>query len=422
MNESVLVIKKLGKCYISYRNNIERFMSWFGFTARHTKNYWAIKNVSFTLRRGEAIGLIGRNGAGKSTLLKLITGTIRQTDGTVVLKGSVSAILELGLGFNQDFTGIQNVYLAGGMMGLSTDEIEYFIPEIKVFSELGDFFEQPLRIYSSGMQARLAFALATCKKPDLLIVDEALSVGDIGFQRKCFRRIEGYLSSGTALLFVSHDIESVRRLCSHALFLKNGEVSYFGESNDACAQYEQDLFGAISAPVDVKPYLVADEVCSENFDEHLDSSPEVSYGDGRAEIFDRWVEDSSGKRINILYHNQPISWCFKIRFKDDLKSFVIAMRIKTVEGIGVFGSHKNYVISVRSGTEVIVKISLINHLSPGVYFLNCAILDESSDEGKFLHRRVDTYAIRVNFSGDETFEGLVNMEPKFNLSFSGRKE
>lgn len=417
MSEVVLIAERLGKRYASYRNNIVRFSSWFGFSAPYTDEYWAIKDVSFTLRQGEAIGLIGKNGAGKSTLLKLITGTIRQTTGTVELKGRVSAILELGLGFNPEFTGIQNLYLAGGMLGFSTEDISIMLPEIQEFAELGEFINQPIRVYSSGMQARLAFALATCRQPDLLIVDEALSVGDIAFQRKCFRRIEGYLATGTSLLFVSHDIESVRRLCKQAIFIKNGSVHSFGSSKDVCDDYEEYLFGSSNLEQATNPKMALESAYSPAYDEQLKSLPEVSYGDGRAEIVDRWVADSMDRRINVVSRNQSLSWCYKIQFKANFDSFTVAMRIKTTDGIGVFGSHKQFTHPIKSGDEIEVRVHLKNHLAPGVYFMNCAVLDDS-DVSNFLHRRVDTYAIRVLCSESESFEGLVDMEPNFQWSLS----
>ena len=417
MSETVLTVDRLGKCYVSYRNNIARFASWFGFPARHTHEYWAIKDVSFSLRRGEAIGLIGKNGAGKSSLLKLITGTVRQTTGTVELKGRVSAILELGLGFNPDFTGVQNIYLAGGMMGFSTEEISDFIPEIQEFAELGEFFEQPLRVYSSGMQARLAFALATCRQPDLLIVDEALSVGDMAFQRKCYRRIESYLSSGTSILFVSHDLESVRRLCNSAMFLKGGVVAALGASKDVCDYYERDLFGVVNESQVIDCEINKQVSFPEVLDKELVVPSEDSYGDGRAEIFDRWIEDEFNRRINVINRGQHISWCYKIRFLDNFHNFTVAMRIKTIDGVGVFGSHKKFEGPIQSGDEIEVNISLKNHLAPGIYYLNCAVLDDS-DICKFLHRRVDTYAIRVVSSDLQNSEGLVDMEPEFLWSFS----
>ena len=191
MSDLVLNISGLGKCYASYRNNLARFAQWFGFPARHTHEYWALRDVNFTLRRGEALAFIGQNGAGKSTLLKLITGTVRPSTGSVTIHGRISAILELGLGFNPDFTARQNVYLAGGLMGLSTAELTDLMPDIENFAEIGDFFDQPLRIYSSGMNARLAFALATAVRPDVLIVDEVPKCRRQLFSAQKFRTYSG---------------------------------------------------------------------------------------------------------------------------------------------------------------------------------------------------------------------------------------
>lgn len=415
MSDIVLCVENIGKCYPTYRNNLSRFASWFGFPARHISEYWAVRDVSFSLRRGESAGLIGRNGAGKSTLLKLITGTIRPSAGTVQIMGRVSAILELGLGFNPDLTGRQNIQLAGGMIGLGTQEISDLVPEIEAFADLGQFFDQPLRIYSSGMQARLAFALATCKQPDVLIVDEVLSVGDAAFQRKCFRRIEEFLASGTSLLFVSHDIESVRRLCSFGIFLKDGRVVKSGPAKEVCDRYERDTSSLFQNMTTEEIGVPDDAHGIDYFDEHIEKPDELAYGNGRAEIIDRWIERSGRKKVNVLVSNEPFSWCYRIRFNDFFRGVTVAMRIKTVDGIGVFGTHKKFLKVVKPGDEVNIRIALTNHLAPGKYFLNCAVLD-AHDELEFLHRRVDTYVIKVVDKEPGSFEGLVDLEPRFHWS------
>lgn len=237
MTAPVLTVDKVGKCYPTYPSNLYRFAAWFGFKSKHKREFWAIREVSFSLRPGEAVALIGQNGAGKSTLLKLITGTVRPTTGSVHVAGQIGAILELGLGFNPEFTGRQNVYLAGGLMGFSTRELDSLIPHIQEFAELGEFFDQPLRVYSSGMQARLAFSLATCRRPEILIVDEVLSVGDSYFQHKSFDRIRDFKAQGTALLFVSHNMAAVKTLCERVLLLDRGQVLKDGPPDEVVDYY-----------------------------------------------------------------------------------------------------------------------------------------------------------------------------------------
>lgn len=224
MSRVLLNVVNAGKCYASYRSNLHRFASWFGTSVQPSDQFWAVKDISLILKRGEALALIGQNGAGKSTLLKMITGTVRPTTGHVAVGGRVSAILELGLGFNPELSGRQNVYQAGGLMGHSREELAGLMPEIEDFAEIGPFFDEPLRVYSSGMQARLAFALATATRPDILIVDEVLSVGDAYFQHKSFSRIRRFKEDGVAILLVSHSMGDVRALCDRVVLLDKGRI------------------------------------------------------------------------------------------------------------------------------------------------------------------------------------------------------
>jgi lipopolysaccharide transport system ATP-binding protein len=224
MTESILEIENLGKCFRSYQRERHRFMSWIGLSHHAPAEHWALQDISFKLKPGETVGIVGQNGAGKSTLLKLITGTLRPSRGSIHARGFISAILELGMGFNPEFTGRRNAYHAGGLLGFSRQELQEILPDIQEFSEIGDYFDKPVRTYSSGMQMRLAFAVATARRPDILIVDEALSVGDGYFQHKCMQRIRSFKETGTTLLFVSHSPDAVRMLCSRGLLLENGKL------------------------------------------------------------------------------------------------------------------------------------------------------------------------------------------------------
>jgi lipopolysaccharide transport system ATP-binding protein len=203
------------------------------------RDFHALQDVSFEVRRGEAVGIVGRNGAGKSTLLQLIAGTLQPTSGTIEVRGRVAALLELGAGFNPDFTGRENVFLSGAVLGLSKAEMEARFEEVAAFADIGDFIEQPVKTYSSGMMMRLAFAVNTCVDPEILIVDEALSVGDAPFQAKCFRRLRQLTEKGVSLLFVSHDLGTVRSICSRALWLKQGRTEIWGEAKEVSREYEK---------------------------------------------------------------------------------------------------------------------------------------------------------------------------------------
>ncbi|MDX8512388.1 ABC transporter ATP-binding protein [Mesorhizobium captivum] len=234
---TVLSVSHLSKRYANYASSLKRFAGWFGAPVEPTEEFWPIKDISFSLAAGEALGLIGQNGAGKSTLLKLITGTVRPTVGAAHVGGRVSAILELGLGFNPEFTGRQNAFHAGGLMGLSQARLTELMPHIEDFAEIGEFFDQPLRTYSSGMQARLAFALATAERPEVLIVDEVLSVGDSYFQHKSFDRIRSFKAAGTSIILVTHSLADVRSLCDRVILLDKGRVLKDGLPDEVVDYY-----------------------------------------------------------------------------------------------------------------------------------------------------------------------------------------
>ena len=237
MSRLVLKVDNVSKRYVTYHSMVGRVMSWFDVPIKPASEFWAVKDVSLQVNAGEAVAIIGANGAGKSTLLKMVTGTVRPTRGGIAAVGRISALLELGLGFNPEFTGRQNVYMSCGLMGFSVGEIDRMMDGIVAFAEIGDHFEQPLRTYSSGMQARVAFAVATAVRPDLLIVDEVLSVGDSYFQHKSFDRIRQFKADGAAIIFVTHGMSSVRSLCDRVILLDKGAVLKDGLPDEVVDYY-----------------------------------------------------------------------------------------------------------------------------------------------------------------------------------------
>ena len=243
-----LIVNDLGKVYKSYARQKDRLVEWLtnDRKVRHTE-HWVVKDISFSAEPGESIALIGQNGAGKSTLLKLITGITRPSSGQVETSGKISALLELGLGFHPEFSGRRNVFMAGQLQGLTTHEIEELFPEIEAFADIGDYIDEPIKTYSSGMQMRLAFSVATAVRPDILIVDEALSVGDIFFQQKCFDRIHNYNRQGTTLLFVTHSMGIVHHLCNRAIFLDKGRLILDASPKAAIDLYQSEMLSSRDA-------------------------------------------------------------------------------------------------------------------------------------------------------------------------------
>jgi lipopolysaccharide transport system ATP-binding protein len=237
-----LAVTNLGKAYKKYPAKWARLCEWFDPRGKeYHHKHWVLQGINFNVKVGEAIGVIGVNGAGKSTLLKMITGTTKPTVGDIQIQGRVAAMLELGMGFDPDFTGRQNAYMAGQLAGIARDKMDDLIPEIEKFADIGEYFDQPVRVYSSGMQARVAFAVATSSIPDILIVDEALSVGDIAFQAKCIQRMRSLQEKGVTILFVSHSLNQVRQFCSKCLYLADGRVRAWGAADDVCDLFQNDL-------------------------------------------------------------------------------------------------------------------------------------------------------------------------------------
>ncbi len=415
---NVLSVQNLGKAFRRYSSEWKRFASWFGFPAAPSDEHWVLQNVSFDIEPGEAIGIIGQNGAGKSTLLKMITGTMQPTIGTVEVTGRISAILELGMGFNPELTGRQNAYHGLGLMGYSNAEIDQIMPSIEVFADIGIYFDQSVRTYSSGMNMRVAFAIATATRPEILIIDEALSVGDAAFQRKCFGRIEKYTNDGMALLLVSHDIESIKKICTRVLFLNKGTQEGYGEAKKLCDKYEQYLFGSKKILQDKKNNVI-EGMPESLFDPELLVENELCYGDGKAIIEDVWFETDSGHRANIFNMGEKFYLKYRVFFKDPIRQPVFSFLIKTLEGISLYGTDT---ISLGVETEVYqsgetaeVCFSLENPLATGSYFINCGVRDESSQKAAFVSRRVDAAMFKVRQQVDLNQVGLINMSARVSV-------
>jgi lipopolysaccharide transport system ATP-binding protein len=370
-----------------------------------------LRDVSFSVEPGEAVGIIGINGAGKSTLLKMIAGTTQPTTGSVRITGRVAALLELGMGFHPDFTGRQNALMAGQLLGFAEGEILRLMPHVESFADIGEYIDQPLRVYSSGMQVRLAFAVATAARPDILVVDEALAVGDAGFQRKCFRRIEDFRSEGTTLLFVSHDTEIVKRLCERAAFIHQGAIKSFGKAKLVCDEYERTLFGA-SAPTKMGEQE-GDGALAGLFDPTLSASfIEKQYGDGGATISSVTLVNSLGENINVIPEGEAFSITYDVRFLRPVRGVKFGMMIKTVDGVCIYGTNiprREHTEFYDYGEVVSVCFELQCNLVPGNYYVNVGVTHEADECAEFLHRKVDCLVFRVRSTNRHAVVGYANL-------------
>lgn len=405
---SLLTVSNLGKSYRQYRSEWQRFARWFGILTKPAQEHWVVRGIDFEVHPGEKIGILGKNGAGKSTLLKMITGTLQPSEGQVTVNGRVAAILELGMGFNPELTGRQNVFHAAGLMGFTQQQIESVVDEIQQFADIGEYFDQPVRIYSSGMQSRVSFAVATSFRSDILIIDEALAVGDAAFQRKCFRRLEELCEKGTALLFVSHDIESVKKICQRAVHIESGSLVEVGEAKSVCDRYEKALFSRTPAKASApQPQTVVDAA--------LVSDCELSYGDGRALITHVALANGDGVQANVLRCNEMMKILFTVDFHHAVGNPIFTCLVKTREGIAIFGTDsaflKQELRDVEAGSSVQVEFAFKAALLPGIYYINCGVRDPSESNTDFLHRRVDVAMFRVTSSESSTaLAGLTDLQ------------
>lgn len=367
MSQGSLTVSNLGKSYRRFNHELGRIMSWFGLPFKPKEEHWVLRNITFSIEPGQAVGIVGRNGAGKSTLLKLITGTIRPTEGSISFGGRIAAILELGMGFNQEFTGRQNVFHAAGLMGFKHSDIEQAMPEIEGFAEIGEYFDQPMRIYSSGMQMRVAFSVVTAFRPDILIIDEALSVGDTYFQHKSFRKIREFQKLGTTLLVVSHDKSAIVNLCDHAILLEKGEISCVGTPEEVIASYNA---------------LITEKENSKFVDKaSISGKHQTISGTGEAYVEKIGIFNDIGEKIEFVNVGEIVELKVKVRVRKNIEKLVFGYLIKDRLGEEIFGTNTFYTNQILENilTDQIInyKIRFSMNLGPGSYSVSTSLF--SSD-------------------------------------------
>jgi lipopolysaccharide transport system ATP-binding protein len=360
-----VVVSGLGKAYKQYPTRWSRLAEWMlPWSGTRHKLKWVLQDISFEISPGEAVGLIGINGAGKSTLLKLITGTTTPTTGTVWMQGSVAALLELGMGFHPDFTGRQNVYMAGQLLGMGVDEISALMPQIEAFAEIGDYMDQPVRVYSSGMQMRVAFSVATARRPDILIVDEALSVGDAYFQHKSFDRIRKFREQGTTLLLVSHDKQAIQSVCDRAILLDGGRLAKEGAPEEIMDFYNALIAERENATVQLK--------------ETDQGKVQTISGTGEATVSDIALLDEHGKPVEVVDVGAAVTLQVKVTTKSPIPRMVLGYMIKDRLGQPMYGTNTHLkelpLEDVAAGEEVVYRFAFPMNLGPGTYSVATAIV------------------------------------------------
>ena len=353
-----LRVSGLGKAYKQYPNRWSRLFEWLiPFSRQRHQLHWVLQDVDFEIQPGEAVGIVGVNGAGKSTLLKMITGTTQPTCGHIQLQGRVAALLELGMGFHPDFTGRQNAFMAGQLLGMQVEEIEALMPEIEGFAEIGEAIDQPVRTYSSGMQMRLAFSVATARRPDILIVDEALSVGDAYFQHKSFERIRSFRKAGTTLLIVSHDRSAIQSICDTAILLEHGRMAMRGKPEEV-----MDYYNAMLAQREGQ--VVRQEMLA-------NGQVRTISGTGEAGIIDVQLLDSQGQPVEVAEIGQPMVLQVRVEIRQDIERLVLGFLIKDRLGQPMYGinTHRQdkAVTDLKAGEQITFRFSFDMRLGKGNY-------------------------------------------------------
>lgn len=359
-----ITVQGLGKAYRQYPGRWSRLAEWLlpGQHPRHTLK-WVLQDISFTVAPGEAVGIIGINGAGKSTLLKMITGTTQPTTGSISMSGRVAALLELGMGFHADFSGRQNVVMAGQLLGYSLEEIEQLMPAIQAFAEIGDYIDQPVRVYSSGMQMRLAFSVATARRPDVLIVDEALSVGDAYFQHKSFERIREFGKQGTTLLIVSHDKQAIQSICNRAILLNAGRLAMTGDPESV-----MDYYNALIADQKQQQIIIQRKE---------DGSRSTVSGNKDAEFARITMHNEQGEDCAVFFVGAPAVVRVLVRVNRPVPNLVMGCGIKDRLGQMMFGTntfHTRQIIEhPEAGSVHVISVSFAMNLGPGSYSLHISL-------------------------------------------------
>ena len=430
--EYAIDVRDVTKIYKLYDKPIDRLKEALNpFHKNYHRDFYALSHISFQVKKGETVGIIGTNGSGKSTILKIITGVLTPTTGTAKVDGVISALLELGAGFNMDYTGIENIYMNGTMMGFSRKEMDGKLQDILDFADIGDFVYQPVKTYSSGMFVRLAFALAINVDPEILIVDEALSVGDVFFQAKCYRRMEEIRKNGTTILMVTHDMGSIIKYCDRVVLLNKGEFVAEGAPGRMVDMYKKILAGqmdslkeeleemndfsgdSVSGGLEDKVFkkeethgggLMKDKIAV--------NANRTEYGDGRAEIFDFGLEDQRGNLSNLILKGEMFTIREKIRFYADIKAPIFTYTIKDKKGTSLTGTNTMYegadIKPVKNGDMYEVSFTQKMTLQGGEYLLSMSCTGFEGEEHVVYHRLYDVASITV-ISNKNTV-GVYDME------------
>lgn len=453
--ELAIHVDGLSKVYKLYNRNRDRLIESLGLSRKQrSTQHYALKNVTLDIYKGETVGIIGTNGSGKSTILKIITGVLHETEGIVEVNGRISALLELGAGFNMEYNGIENIYLNGTMIGFSEKEIDEKLQDILDFADIGDYAYQPVKTYSSGMFVRLAFAVAINIDPEILIVDEALSVGDVFFQAKCYRKFEDFKKKGKTILFVSHDLSAISKYCDRAVLLNQGVKLGEGSPKEMIDAYKQVLVGQYEVPTraEAVPDLTTDGEIRDALDRQrvvqgndaaesdrnvktgrkkkekkgagANAAPQaginpetLEYGTKDAEIFEYYITDKNGVRTTAILKGDSFTMHMKVKIHRDLPAPIFALSIKNIKGVEITGTNtmfeKTFLDSANAGTVMEITFEQRMQLQGGDYLISLGVTGYEKDNFTVYHRLYDVLNITV--VSDKDTVGYFDMESRVEV-------
>lgn len=433
-SDPVIKTSNLGKFFPKKRSfNLFRSARGIAQAAGPEDGIWGVRGVDLTLARGETCGIVGVNGSGKSTFLQMVCGVLEPSEGEVVVGGRISGLLELGAGFSRDLTGRENVYLNGAISGFAKAEVEDRFDQIEAFAGIGRYIDEPVETYSSGMYARLAFSTVVSFDPDVLIVDEALAVGDEAFQRKCFARMEEIKQQGASILFVSHDPGSIVSLCDRALLFDGGEKLIEGDPKAIIGLYHRLIYStpdqamkerqrirdaesaevlAASLVADTTKRVLTRPTVTARYDPEMQSASMIEYPTKGAEIHSIALRTRDGEQVNILDPHESYELTYEVEFKRDVTNVRLGSMIRSKTGVELGGvaTHPpgQGVPLIEAGSRLVVRLPLVPRLTPGAYFLNAGLVGTIDGEEGYLHRIVDALMIRVPVAATHLATGLVD--------------
>lgn len=423
MSDIAIKVDNVSKLYKLYDKPMDRLKESLGLTRKvYYKEHYALRDLSFEVKKGETVGIIGTNGAGKSTILKIITGVLNPSAGNVEINGRISALLELGAGFNGEYTGIENIYLNGTMIGFSREEIDAKMDDIIRFADIGEFINQPVKTYSSGMFVRLAFAVAINIEPEILIVDEALSVGDVFFQSKCYKKFEEFKEMGKTILFVSHDLSSISRYCDRAILLNHGQKVTEGEPKEIIDIYKKVLVNQYE-PEKENDDNEAEETVTLSQQEgmwknYLSVNPNVvEYGDGSAEITDFAIVDERGNISSAIEIGTEYRIKMKVKFFKDIDNPILAVTIKDLHGKEICGTNTMFegaaLGMVHAGEEKVVTFTQNMSIVGGNYLISFGCTGYKGDDFVVYKRLYDI--CELNVISEKATVGVFDMCSKVSI-------